>query len=95
MVTLSRTEWIITGLGVFASLISWPIGDAVGSVGKVLITAWAIGALAVSLFAVIVDYGSIDRLAIGAIRKEVFFAIGFGIFALIVMALTADLDAVF
>lgn len=88
MFRISRMEIVFMIAGAVSALISWPIGDAVGSVGKVLITAGALAALLVSLITLLFFHRDVDQMAIEVFRKEVAFFSTFAVFAVIVLVLT-------
>lgn len=88
MFKVSRFEIGMAVAGALAALLSWPVGDLAGSIGKMLITAGAIGLLGVSLVSLIFFHKDIDDAIIKVFRNEVAFFLAFGLFAVIVMVLT-------
>ena len=90
MFKIYKAEIALLVVGAVAALASWPIGDVLGSVGKTLITAGAMGALAVCLISILLFHDSYEDLAIHIFRCEVAYFITFTIFAILVMALTFE-----
>ncbi len=88
MIGITRFELGMAAAGALAALLSWPIGDMAGSIGKMLITAGALGALLVSIISILVYHSDMDEVALKVFRNEVAFFLPFGLFAVIVMALT-------
>ena len=88
MVSIDRYEIVIGVLGALAAFVSWPIGVAVDEVGKVLVTAAALGLLIVCLITLVFFHKDFQDLAIQIIRKEVAYFIPFGIVAVIVLIAT-------
>ena len=88
MQKVSAVEIVLFILGAVAAWAAWPIGDSVGSVGKMVITFGAVGALGVSIASLILSHKGLDNIIIHMFRNEVALFISFGICAIIVMALT-------
>ena len=88
MVTVTKLEIAMAVAGAITAFAAWPIGDAAGSIGKMVITFGALGALLVSLITLLIFHHDFEQMAIEVFRKEVSFFIPFGICAIIVMALT-------
>jgi len=88
MVSLTKTDVAFMALGALAALVSWPIGVAVDEVGKVLVTAAALGLLIVCIASVFLFHKDFQDMALMIIRDEVDFFVPFGIVAVIVLVAT-------
>ncbi len=88
MLGITRFEVGMAIAGAAVALLAWPIGDLAGSVGKMLITFGALGALLVSIISILVYHSDMDEVALKVFRNEVAFFLPFGLFAVIVMVLT-------